>query len=511
MSTDQRRICVSICERDVTALTTAIRSGAEIGDLVEVRLDCFSERDLPSAIAELRTLLQHSSLSTIITLRPLDQGGLRSMDLDYRLQFWREHGFQLPATFFDLEIDLAELLVKDGETKVDWSRVICSFHDFNGGYGDLESLYERLARTPARTLKIAVSVDEAVNNLDLFELLARARSEGRELIAVGMGTAGIATRVLGPSRGSFLTYGALNRSSPTAPGQPTASELRDQYRVDQINDATQVMGLIGCPISHSLSPQVHNAAFRKEALNGCYIPFEVRDLASFMRRMVYPRTREMNWNLRGLSVTAPHKRAVMECLDWIDPAAREIDAVNTIVIDEASLKGYNTDAMGFICPLKERLGDLQNARCAVIGGGGAARAAIWALLQEGAAVTAFVRNLGRAKALTERFAIGVTELRDSSFDGFDVVVNATVLGMADGLEQQTPASAQQLRGARLAYDLVYNPIETRFLREARGAGCQTMGGLPMFVTQAAEQFRLWMGSKAPMEVMQAAAMEALIQ
>ena len=511
MSTDQRRICVSICERDVNALRPAIRSGAEIGDLVEVRLDCFSQRNFPSAIAELHTVLQHSSFSTIITLRPLEQGGLRAMDLDYRLQFWREHGFQIPSTYFDLEIDLAERFTQHHEADVDWSRVICSFHDFSGGIRDLNSLYERLARIPARVLKIAVTVDDAVENLQIFELLARAKSQGRELIAVGMGTAGIANRVLGPSRGSFLTYAGLNRSSPTAPGQLTASELRNHYRVDQINEATQVAGLIGFPVSHSLSPQIHNAAFKSESLNAVYIPFEVRELASFIRRMVHPRTREINWKMRGLSVTAPHKRAVIDHLDWIDPAAREIGAVNTVVIDKELLRGFNTDVTGFMCPLKERLGDLGNVRCAVIGAGGVANAAIWALLQESAAVTVFVRQLERAKTLTEKFAISVLDLQGASFDGFDLVVNATVLGTAGEFEQQTPASAEQLRGARLVYDLVYNPIETRFLREARSAGCETLGGLPMLVAQAAEQFRLWTGREAPREVMQSAAMEALAE
>jgi shikimate dehydrogenase len=226
---------------------------------------------------------------------------------------------------------------------------------------------------------------------------------------------------------------------------------------------------------------------------------------------VHPRTRDINWKMRGLSVTAPPQRAVIDHLDWIDPAAREIGAVNTVVIDKELLRGFNTDVTGFMCPLKERLGDLGNVRCAVIGAGGVANAAIWALLQESAAVTVFVRQLERAKTLTEKFAISVSDLQGASFDGFDLVVNATVLGTAGEFEKQTPASAEQLRGARLVYDLVYNPIETRFLREARSAGCETLGGLPMLVAQAAEQFRLWTGREAPREVMQSAAMEALAE
>lgn len=507
MSTDQRRVCVSICERDVSALTTAISRAAEFGNLVEIRLDCFSDPDLPSAITQFRT---NPSLPMILTLRPFEQGGLRQFDLDYRVRFWRDVGFKLPAAFFDVEIDLAERLLTT-DAVVDWSRVICSFHDFNVSTGDLDGLYHRLARIPARVLKIAVAIDDAVDNVSIFRLLARAKSEGRELIAIAMGTAGIPARVLGPSRGSFLTYAALNRTRATAPGQLTASELRDQYRIDQINEATEVTGLIGRPVSHSLSPQIHNAAFTSYALDAVYIPFEVRDLPAFMRRMVHPQSREIDWKIRGLSVTSPHKSAVMDHLDRIDPAAKEIGAVNTIVIDDTGRNGHNTDAIGFIRPLKERFDELRGSRCAVIGAGGVASAAVYALLQEGAAVTIFVRNLERAKSLADKFGVPVLELKDASFSGFDVVVNATVLGTTGEFEQYTPARAQHLRGARLAYDLVYNPTETRFLREARNAGCQTLGGLTMFLAQAAEQFRLWTGREAPMEVMRAAAMKALTE
>jgi shikimate dehydrogenase len=219
----------------------------------------------------------------------------------------------------------------------------------------------------------------------------------------------------------------------------------------------------------------------------------------------------MDWKMLGLSVTTPHKQTVMDHLDWIDSAAREIGAVNTVVIDDEGLKGYNTDAAGFINPLKDRWGNLKDARCAVIGAGGAASATIWALLREGADVAVFARNLERARKLTGQFPVRVYELEHASFKDFDLAVNATVLGMAGEFEQQTPVGAEQLGGARLAYDLVYNPVETQFLQEARRAGCETLGGLAMFVAQAAEQFRLWTGREAPVEVMHAAAITALTE
>jgi shikimate dehydrogenase len=269
------------------------------------------------------------------------------------------------------------------------------------------------------------------------------------------------------------------------------------------------MGLMGRPVSHSISPHIHNAAFAAARVNAVYIPFEVRDVTGFIRRMIHSQTRELDWNVRGLSVTAPHKSVVMDHLDWIEPAAREIGAVNTIVVEDDLLQGYNTDAMGLVKPLIHKFGQLQDARCAVIGAGGAANAAVWALRREGAQVTVFARDMGKARALTEKFDTPCHKLEGAHFDGFDVVINATPLGTFGPHEVETPATPTQLRGARLAYDLVYNPIETRFLREACEAGCETLGGLLMLLGQAAEQFRLWVGIDAPEGVMREAAERAM--
>jgi shikimate dehydrogenase len=228
-----------------------------------------------------------------------------------------------------------------------------------------------------------------------------------------------------------------------------------------------------------------------------------------MKRMIIPRTRELDWNVRGLSVTAPHKSTVMEQLDWVEPAAKEIGAVNTIVIEDDALRGFNTDARGFITPLAKECADLRAARCAVIGAGGAAKAAVWALKQAGAQVTIFARDTAKGSSLAERFGAVSLPLKEATFEGFDVVINATPLGTAGRLKDETPATRYQLRGARLAYDLVYNPTETRFLLEARAAGCKTLGGLAMLVAQAAEQFRLWTGDAAPEDVLQEAAQRGL--
>jgi len=358
-------------------------------------------------------------------------------------------------------------------------------------------------------LKIAFSANDAVDCLVAFQLLERAQRDERELIAIAMGQAGVMTRILGLSCGSFLTYGSVDENSATAPGQLTARDLREVYRVDRINRQTQITGLIGRPVAHSLSPYIHNRAFAEANMNAVFIPFEVNDVDAFVRRMVRPGSRAIDWNLRGLSVTAPHKTAVMEHLDWIEPAAKDIGAVNTIVIDDNQLRGYNTDATPFIETLKARIGSLANVRCAVIGAGGAARAIIYGLKNESAAVTVFARDVTRAEALADVHHGEVLHLSDENFEGYDVVINATPLGTRGILEAETPATANQLRGVRLAYDLVYNPLETQFMREARAAGCEAVGGLEMLIAQAVEQFKLWRGTMPDVAAMRAAAKNAL--
>ena len=477
------RVCVPVCEKDLDALRSACERAVEWADVIELRLDCLDST--PENISE---LLQGVGRPVILTFRPYEQGGYRKLNREEREAFWKTAP-RGESIWWDVEGELVQDLLPD------WSRVIASHHDFSGVPSDLQQIYERLAKTPAHILKIAVQAHDVVDCIPVFQLLDRAQHEGREIIAIAMGNAGIATRILGPSRGAFLTYGALDDESSTAPGQVNAPKLRSLYHIDQIDSETMICGLIGLPVMHSVSPHIHNAAFAAEEINGVYLPFEVKDVNSFFKRMVDPRTRELSWNLRGLSVTAPHKQSVMEHLDWIEPNAKEIGAVNTVVIENDRLLGYNTDAAGFIEPLLQRLGSLADREVAIIGGGGAARAAIWALQQQRARVTLFARNVEKAQTLAELFNISCESLSSAKFEGYDLVINTTPLGSGEHIDK-SPVTAGQLNGARCIYDLIYNPIETKLMCEARQAGCETLGGTEMLVAQAKLQFELWTGKKA---------------
>jgi len=509
------RICIPVCESRAIELRQAMTLAGEVAELIELRLDYLQGDELFRALSNLPALINASKRPVIVTLRPAEQGGRREMDNLTRIIFWVEHFLhgKPHVDFADIELDLALLFMQrekeEGRELFNWNRVICSHHDFGGIPHDLVKIYEQMATTPAHILKIAVQANDITDCLPVFCLLEKARSEGREIIAVAMGQAGIATRILGPARGAYLTYGSLSDAQRSAPGQIGAAELREIYRIHKLDQQTEVMGLVASSISHSLSTYLHNAAFEASGVNAVYIPFEVKDTSAFFKQMVHPRTREMKWNLRGLSVTMPHKVTVMKHLDWIDESALEIGAVNTIVVEGDSLLGYNTDAAAFLVPLRDKGLSLRDTRCAIIGAGGAARSALWSLQQEGARATLFARDVEKARPIAEKFGADCELLDETTFSNFDLVVNATPLGTQGGQEDETSALSSQLRGAHLAYDLVYNPPETRFLREARAAGCELLNGLPMLIAQAAEQFRLWTGKHAPVEEMKEALLRKL--
>lgn len=508
------RICVPVCVKRVCEIAPAMSRATEVGDIIEVRLDCLTEVEFHKVEHDLAKLFKECTRPLIYTFRPAEQGGQRELNQSTRGGFWFSsisillHG---NANYADVEVDVADALMR-GEpylTTINWERVICSYHDFVGVSSDLIEIYERMAATRARILKIAVLADDITDCLPLLALLERARSEGREMIAIAMGEAGILTRILSPARGGYLTYGSLDDEQATAPGQIKATELRDLYRLKCLDEETEIMGLVGRPVSHSVSPQIHNAAFAASNTNAVYIPFEVRDVDDLMRRMVQPSTREIDWHLRGLSITAPHKQSVMRHLDWIDPIAQEVGAVNTILVEGEGLYGYNTDAKASLAPLQGLI-NLQGASVAIIGAGGAARAMLWSLREAGARVTVFARDTERAEKTAQAFGAKYAQLEGAKFDKFELVVNATPLGTRGQSEDETPAIASQLSGTSIAYDLIYNPRQTRFMREAQEAGCYSLGGLEMLIAQAAAQFKLWTNREAPLEAMRSAAEQAMM-
>ena len=495
------RVCAVITEQSVSAARARFKQAAQVADMVEVRLDFLQDFDFTRP-ENLRSLLEEKTLPVIITCRSVAEGGRQMIDDQVRLRLLVE-GARNFADYCDIEAahyEQAERLALDP------SRLILSYHNFEETPRGLSELYARLCRLPAAVHKIVTRAGSITDTLSVFQLLDRARADERNLIALAMGEPGIITRVLGPAAGSFLTYGSLARGRESAPGQLTCHELKNAYRVHSLSRETEIMGIIGRPVSGSASPAMHNAAFHALGLDSVYLPIEVDDPAEFFTRFVREESRALDWRLRGLSVTIPYKTDVIPLLDEVDETAKKIGAVNTVVISGGRLKGFNTDVVGALAPL-EKICALKGESCGVIGAGGAARAVIYGLVTRGARVSLFARDTVRARELADAAGIPVYPIESLESSDARIVINTTPVGMRGHDESASPVSRAALKGRLVAYDLVYNPLETKFLKDARAEGCQTISGIEMLVAQGAMQFELWTGRKAPQDLMRDAALE----
>jgi 3-dehydroquinate dehydratase/shikimate dehydrogenase len=477
-----------------------IRRAEVFADVLEVRFDCLSSDLVREALDSInRTEIV---IPLIATYRSPDQGGKREVGLGSRTEFWQTRHERFWAA--DLEEDVFQAANK-------WTKKIISFHDFRGVKPDVNPAYERMALSGADVIKIAVAADDVASAIAVWQLLARAKTDNKQMIPIAMGEAGKWTRILGLANGAYMTYAALDTCGETAPGQLTVIDLIEVYRVKELDTSTKVYGVIGNPVSGSLSPYMHNPAFVSAGFNAVFIPLQVTDLEAFMQLMVREASREVELNFAGFSVTMPHKQTIMKYLDAIDPVAEAIGAVNTVRVVGDKLIGYNTDAHGFITPLRAKFGDLKDTRVAVLGAGGAARACVYALKQEGAVVTVFARDEAKAKALAEKFDTAwstISKLKDqrSKLVSTDILVNTTPLGMTGPFENETLLTAEGLSGLKFVYDLVTRPEDTRLIAEAKKAGVRAVGGVEMLAAQAAKQFEIWTGVKVSAAAMEASAL-----
>ncbi len=259
-----------------------------------------------------------------------------------------------------------------------------------------------------------------------------------------------------------------------------------------ISGTTRVHGIMGNPVSHSLSPAMHNAAFAATGENGVYVPFPVEDVAGAMVGF-------KALGVRGISVTIPHKQAVIAHLDDLDPVAEKIGAVNTLVLSAGRLKGYNTDWLGANRALEDKMA-LSGATVLLLGAGGSARAIGFGLLEAGAQVIIASRTPEPGQALAKQLDCPWHALADIPRLKADAVVNATSVGMGR-MADMSLVPADKIGDFPVVMDIVYAPLETRMLKEAKVAGCRTIDGLKMLLYQGAAQFELWTGRKAPVDVM----------
>ena len=280
-----------------------------------------------------------------------------------------------------------------------------------------------------------------------------------------------------------------------------------------ITGKTRLLAVIGAPIGHSLSPIIQNAALHAAGLDYVYAALPVRAdaLASAVRGL-------RDAGIAGFNVTIPFKTEIIPLLDALSEDARRIQAVNTVVIEDGRMVGHNTDVVGFLAGFAERGIALTGKKAVLIGAGGAARAALWGLLRSGVSSVAIgVRSVEKGAALAADFAAD-GDVRAVSFDDAawiaacsdaDLVVQTTPLGMTPHTEEMPPVDAAMIKPSAVVYDLIYTPAETRFLREARARGCETINGETMLVAQGAEAFHLWTGIRPDVELMKRVLREEL--
>ncbi len=507
----------------VRALADAIAAKQLGADLIEWRLDSLfaGAGDDQGEAASLR-LIAESPLPCIATIRSAAEGGHYDGDDDARIAHIERLGTaDSPPRYIDLEwstfsrsANLAQkvrLAVDHDKQQRDISTsLILSAHDFEGRPKDLLRRLTAMRDEPAaKVIKIAFAMRSIRDNLELFDLLA---TRDRPTIALGMGEAGILSRILAPKFGAFLTFAALNPQSTSAPGQPTITDLLDRYRFRSINKATKVIGIIGYPVSHSLSPDLHNAGFSAIEFNAVDLPMPIAPGWEPFKATLNELTAHETLDFTGASVTIPHKENLVRLAQengWdTDEQTARIGAANTLIrTDDGAWQIRNTDAQAIAQCLTEAQGrdSLKGDSVAIIGAGGAARAAAVTCADLGADIRIINRSPERAEALIADLQPGVNahvatedDLRASPPD---IVINCTPVGMSTGSAPNelplTEATLDALAVNAIIFDTVYTPIQTPLITSAEARSLRTITGDAMFVKQAEAQFALWTGKEAP--------------
>ncbi|MFM9023752.1 MAG: shikimate dehydrogenase [Planctomycetaceae bacterium] len=464
--------------------------------LVELRLDYIQ------GPVQVQRLIKDRPCPVIVTCRRAVDGGRWEHSEEERLVLLRTAIVE-GADYVDLEDEVAAKVPRYGKTK----RIV-SHHDFAKTPADLSRLHKRLVELDADIVKIATMANHPTDNLRMLEMAQASRVP---TVGICMGEIGVPTRILAGRAGAPFTYATFSEDRVLAPGQIGWHKMRDVYRYDSITRATKVFGVVGDPVTQSMSPIVHNAACAAAGIDAVYLPFrvpaeQVDEFLSHARR----------WPLAGLSVTIPHKEAILKHAGRQDELVQRIGAANTLAFGPDGVAAFNTDATGAIESLQAALTDHDAAAPAegigvktaiVLGAGGAARAVAFVLRQRGVEVTIASRTLDRARQIAADVNCKAVDWAHRYRVPYDCIVNATPVGMHPNVDE-TPYDKQHLKSYMVVFDTVYNPENTLLVKEARSIGCKIVTGVDMFVRQAAIQHQLWHGAEPPVAVMREALKQA---
>lgn len=483
------RLCVAVTGADAGDMMDKAESLIRDNPLLELRLDYLPQP--AAAFPKIRRLLDSRSNAVIIaTCRRAANGG------KFRGSVERQLAVLAKAAASGCQIVDLELQSAAAARPADLQRLrhraalLLSFHDFRGTK-KLEETFQKMCAYPAEFYKVVTTATTLYDNVVMMKFLEKA-SQQHSLVGLCMGEQGVISRVLGVRAGSVFTFAAANPGEETAPGQISARTLREVYRIEQVDAATRVYGVAGDPVAHSLSPVLMNTAFRRENVNAVYLALHAKTLDDLLVCV-----REIP--LHGLSITMPYKESIVKHLDNCDTHTNRVGACNTVVRGpDGKLYGFNTDVAGVLRPLEQRLA-LQGAKVLVLGAGGAARAAVFGLKERGADVYILNRTPAPAQKLAHQAHARLARRPDLKKQAFDVIINATPLGMAGSKE--SPLHEDEIN-TRFLLEMIYSPAETHLVKTARAKGVQIIPGSEMFVQQAARQFEIWTGKPAPSEEMQ---------
>jgi 3-dehydroquinate dehydratase/shikimate dehydrogenase len=448
---------------------------------IELRLDWLrSDRERSKFLAALRRL-PRKGITLIATCRRILGGGKLAGGAQAEL-YWLSQAREAGCQWCDLEIEtLRELPGQSARSLPIPAKILLSFHDF-----------ERTPALPTRLLHArrgeadAIKIATRARTISDSTRLLRLAHDSHDLVSVAMGEIGLPARLLALREGSALAYAPV--ANATAPGQVSLQEFKHLYRAEAVTRKTEIYGVIGNPIGHSLSPLLHNTGFIAATRDAMFVPFLVENLGEFLKAIP-------EFGLRGISVTLPHKQTIIKHLAECEEMAERIGAVNTVVVAKnGKLHGSNTDYLGVLRALEGKL-RLRNSRVLIFGAGGSARAAAFALANAGAEVLICARRESAAREMARACGAQVIVRKHLVSACFEVIVNTTPVGMFPH-EKASPLFPRELN-CKIVMDLIYRPLRTKLLRIAAAKGIRVVSGLEMFLAQGFAQWELWTKKPAP--------------
>lgn len=486
-------ICVPIKASSLAEIVRKVSKANKVADLIELRLDYYPEVSLEKLFAACKK-------PVIATCRNQKDGGKFKGSEKKRLELLQKV-LKYKPSYIDVELSTDEIFLKTLKKEKGGTKIIISWHNFDTTptIKELKKLVIKAKRLKPNLIKIVSWVNSFNNVLTLFECQKYLCNKKFKSIVLGMGRKGIVTRVLAPILGSEWTYASLVTGQETAPGQLSVNDLRMRWNNHKATSKTSICGVVGNPITHSKSPVMHNAAFKKLKLNAVYEAFEVDSVAQIKKLLSLVKPAE-------LAVTMPFKVEVKKLVDKINKEARMIGAVNTIVLKKGKFIGYNTDSYGVEKALKKI--NFKSKRIALLGAGGAAKPVAFLVNKEKAKLTIYNRNLSSAKKLAKEFGGQAKKLSEIIDDDYDILINATPIGMK-GVNLESPVPAKIIHKGQVIFDLIYNPLETKLMRLAKKKKVKTVSGIEMFVYQGAKQLELWSNKKAPVDTMRRAVLKSI--